>query len=233
MMKFDDLPVLDVLPEIKNALGNQRSAILIAPPGAGKTTAVPLQLLGEEWLANNKIIMLEPRRLAARTAARRMASSLGEPVGKTVGYRMRFDTKVSAETKIEIVTEGVFQRMIVDDPELGGIGCVIFDEFHERNLDADFGLALTLDVMEALRDDLRLLIMSATLDGARVSTFLKGAPVIESKGRMHPVDIQYLPRRADQRIEDVMAAAIRKMLMEEEGRILAFLPGQAEIRRTA
>lgn len=233
MMKFDDLPVLDVLPEIKNALGNQRSAILIAPPGAGKTTAVPLQLLGEEWLANNKIIMLEPRRLAARTAARRMASSLGEPVGKTVGYRMRFDTKVSAETKIEIVTEGVFQRMIVDDPELGGIGCVIFDEFHERNLDADFGLALTLDVMEALRDDLRLLIMSATLDGARVSTFLKGAPVIESKGRMHPVDIQYLPRRADQRIEDVMAAAIRKMLMEEEGSILAFLPGQAEIRRTA
>lgn len=232
-MTFDDLPVLDVLPDIKRALTNDCRAILIAPPGAGKTTAVPLQLLGETWLAVGKIIMLEPRRLAARTAARRMAASLGEPVGKTVGYRMRFDTKISKETKIEIVTEGVFQRMIVDDPELNGIGCVIFDEFHERSLDADFGLALTLDVMNALRDDLRLLIMSATLDGARISSFLGGAPVIESKGRMYPVDVRYMPRRADQRIEDAMAAAIRKTLMEEEGSILAFLPGQAEIRRTA
>ncbi|KPB01884.1 ATP-dependent helicase HrpB [Ahrensia marina] len=233
MMKLNDLPVLDVIPEIKIALSEQYKAILIAPPGAGKTTAVPLKLLQEDWLAGKKIIMLEPRRLAARTAARRMAASLDEPVGQTVGYRMRFDTKVSANTKIEIVTEGVFQRMIVDDPELGGVGCVIFDEFHERSLDADFGLALTLDVMEALREDLRLLIMSATLDGPRVSAFLDEAPIIESKGRMHPVDIKYLPRNADQRIEDTMAGAIRKMLMEEEGSILAFLPGQAEIRRTA
>ncbi|KAG1650041.1 ATP-dependent RNA helicase HrpB [Nymphon striatum] len=224
--------IIEILPSLYEALENQGAAVLVAPPGAGKTTAVPLALLDCDWLGNNKIILLEPRRLAARTAARRMASSLGQKVGEQVGYRMRLDTKVSAQTKIEIVTEGVFQRMICDDPSLEGVGCVIFDEFHERSMDADFGLALTLDVRGALREDLRLIVMSATLDGARVSQLLDNAPIIESSGRMYPVDIRYSPRSANQRIEEAMASAIRKALIEEEGSILAFLPGQAEIRRT-
>lgn len=232
-MNLIDLPVNAALPQLRDALSAQGAAVLIAPPGAGKTTAVPLALLGEDWLKDQKIIMLEPRRLAARTAARRMANSLGEEVGQTIGYRMRLDTKVSAATRIEIVTEGVFQRMICDDPELAGVACVIFDEFHERSLDADFGLALALDVRAALRDDLRVLVMSATLDGARVSKLMGDAPLVESQGRMFPVEMRYAPRRADQRIEEAMAAAIRKALIEDEGSILAFLPGQAEIRRVA
>ena len=228
-----DLPVFEALPALCEALIKNGSAVLVAPPGAGKTTAVPLALLDQPWLGDKKIILLQPRRLAARTAARRMASTLGDKVGGRVGYRMRFDTKISAATKIEIVTEGVFQRMISDDPSLEGVGCVIFDEFHERSLDADFGLALVLDVRSALREDLRILVMSATLDGATVADLIGDAKVIESKGRMYPVDIRYRPRPANQRIEETMAGAIRKALMEDEGSILAFLPGQAEIRRTA
>lgn len=230
---MDQLPVTDALPALNAALDKTGAAVLVAPPGAGKTTLVPLALLQAKWLGSGKIIMLEPRRLAARTAARRMASTLGEAVGQTIGYRMRLETKVSAQTKIEVVTEGVFQRMICDDPSLDGIACVIFDEFHERSLDADFGLALTLDMRAALRDDLRLLIMSATLDGDRLAALIGNAPVVESKGRMFPVETIYQPRRADQRIEEAMASAIRKALIEHEGSILAFLPGQAEIRRTA
>ena len=231
-MKQKDLPVLEALPELYEALDKKGSAVLVAPPGAGKTTAVPLALLDQPWLAGNKIILLQPRRLAARTAARRMASTLGDKVGGRVGYRMRFDTKISAATKIEIVTEGVFQRMISDDPSLDGVGCVIFDEFHERSMDADFGLALALDVRSALREDLRILVMSATLDGAAVANLIGDADVIESQGRMYPVDIRYSPRPANQRIEEAMAGAIPKALIEEQGSILAFLPGQAEIRRT-
>lgn len=228
-----DLPVFETLPTLNAALAEQGTAVLVAPPGAGKTTAVPLALLDESWLGDRKILLLQPRRLAARTAARRMASTLGEAVGARIGYRMRFETKVSAETKIEVVTEGVFQRMILDDPELKGVGCVIFDEFHERSMDADFGLALTLDIRNALREDLRILVMSATLNGAAVAKLLGDAPIIESKGRMHPVDIVYWPRPANQSIEETMVAAIRRALIEEQGSVLAFLPGQAEIRRTA
>ncbi|WP_404863085.1 ATP-dependent helicase HrpB [Georhizobium sp. MAB10] len=226
------LPVGAVLNDLATALDRQGAAVLAAPPGAGKTTLVPLRLLDAPWRGDGRIILLEPRRLAARAAARRMADLLGEEVGDTVGYRMRLDTKISKRTRIEVVTEGVFVRMILDDPELAGIASVIFDEFHERALDADFALALTLDVRAALRDDLRLLVMSATLDTDRVSALID-APVIESAGRAFPVEMRYRERRAGDRIEDAMADAIRAALGEETGSILAFLPGQAEIRRTA
>lgn len=227
------LPAAAVLGDLRKALAGGSNAVLVAPPGAGKTTLVPLTLLGEAWVGGARIVMLEPRRLAARAAARRMATLLGERVGETVGYRMRLDSKIGPKTRIEIVTEGVFARMILDDPELSGIAAVIFDEFHERSLDADFSLALALDVQSALREDLRLIVMSATLDGGRVAQLLDGAPVIESNGRAFPVDIRYRPRKPDQRIEDAVAGAIRAALREEQGSILAFLPGQAEIRRTA
>ncbi|VVT31035.1 ATP-dependent helicase HrpB [Rhizobium sp. EC-SD404] len=226
------LPVGAVLDDLAAALDAQGAAVLAAPPGAGKTTLVPLKLLDAPWRGDGRIILLEPRRLAARAAARRMADLLGEEVGDTVGYRMRLDTRISKRTRIEVVTEGVFVRMILDDPELSGIAAVIFDEFHERALDADFALALVLDVRAALRADLRLLVMSATLDTARVSALIE-APVIESAGRAFPVEMRYRERRAGDRIEDAMAEAIRSALAEETGSILAFLPGQAEIRRTA
>ncbi|WP_345900069.1 helicase-related protein, partial [Martelella sp. UBA3392] len=199
--------------------------------GAGKTTLVPLHLL--ERGPPGRIILLEPRRLAARASAFRMASLLGEEPGGTVGYRMRLDTKVSAKTRIEVVTEGVFARMALEDPELAGISTVIFDEFHERSLDADFGLALALDIRAGLREDLNILVMSATLDVARIAALLGDAPVIESKGRAYPVEIRYQARPPQARIEDSVADAVRAMLATEEGSILAFLPGQAEIRRTA
>ncbi|TRD04534.1 ATP-dependent helicase HrpB [Mesorhizobium sp. WSM4303] len=227
------LPVSAVLPALSEALGAGSSAVLVAPPGAGKTTLVPLALLDASWLGTGKIILLEPRRLAARAAARRMAQLLGEEPGATVGYAMRMENRTSARTRILVVTEGVLARMILDDPELLGVSAVIFDEFHERSLDGDFGLALALDVQGALRPDLRLLVMSATLDGARVAKLLSGAPVIESQGRAFPVDIRYDERPAGVPVEDAMAKAIRSALVEESGSVLAFLPGQREIERTA
>lgn len=207
-------------------------AVLSAPPGAGKTTLVPLHLLGQAWRGDGKIILLEPRRLAARAAAGRMASLIGEQVGGTVGYRMRLDNRISPATRIEVVTEGVFARMILDDPELAGVSVVIFDEFHERSLDADFGLALALDVQSALRDDLRILVMSATLDVERVAALLDHPPVIESLGRSFPIDIRYQDRPGGERIEDAVTRAIVDAHANEAGSILAFLPGQAEITRT-
>ena len=227
------LPVTDVLADLGAALAGGGRAVLSAPPGAGKTTLVPLYLLDQAWRGDGKIILLEPRRLAARAAAGRMAALLGEQVGETVGYRMRLDNRVSAKTRIEVVTEGVFARMILDDPELAGVAAVLFDEFHERSLDADFGLALALDVQAALREDLRILVMSATLDVARVSALLDNPPAIVSEGRTFPVDIRYQDRPAGERIEDGMTRAILAAHREESGSILAFLPGQAEITRTA
>jgi ATP-dependent helicase HrpB len=205
----------------------------VAPPGAGKTTLAPLSLLDAAWLGGGRIVLLEPRRLAARAAARRMASLIGEAPGGTLGYAMRMENRTSAKTRILVVTEGVLARMVLDDPELPGVAAVIFDEFHERSLDGDFGLALALDVQSALRPDLRLLVMSATLDGARVARLLEGAPVIESEGRAFPVTIRHEERPAGTAIEDAMASAIRAALGEESGSILAFLPGQREIERTA
>lgn len=194
---------------------------------------VPLALLDQEWRGDGKILLLEPRRLAARAAARRMAALLGEEPGETVGYAMRMDSRSSAKTRILVVTEGILARMILDDAELPGVSAIIFDEFHERSLDGDFGLALALDVQGALRPDLRLLVMSATIDGARVASLLGDVPVITSEGRTFPIDIRHRERPAEQRIEDAMAEACRAMLAEEEGSILAFLPGQREIERTA
>ena len=227
-MNLPELPVIGVLAPLAAALLEKGAAVLVAPPGAGKTTLVPLYLLN---VVQNKIILLEPRRVAARAAARRMASLLGEEVGQTIGYAMRLDTRQSAETRILVVTEGVFTRMILTDPELAGVDCVIFDEFHERSLDADFGLALTLDVRTALRPDLKLIVMSATLDGAKIAAALGDAPLIESKGKAFPVEMRYVDRNANERIEDAMAAAIRRAVSEEQGSILAFLPGVGEIGR--
>src|SRR5690606_9607019 len=228
-----ELPVTKVLPQIDEALAVSMSAVLVAPPGAGKTTLVPLHLLQADWRKDAMIVLLEPRRLAARAAARRMAQLLGEEPGETVGYRMRLESKVSDKTRILVVTEGVFARMILDDPELKGVAAVLFDEFHERSLDADFGLALALDAQRGLRDDLRILVMSATLDGARVANILGDAPAIESKGRAFEVTTRYLGRDGRERIEPQMAKAIARALHDERGSVLAFLPGAAEIRRTA
>ncbi|UDF31368.1 UNVERIFIED_ORG: ATP-dependent helicase HrpB [Roseateles sp. XES5] len=227
------LPVSEVLASLGQALVAHTRTVLSAPPGAGKTTLVPLFLLGAAWRGDGKIILLEPRRLAARAAAGRMAALLGERVGETVGYRMRLDNRISAKTRIEVVTEGVFARMILDDPELSGVSAVLFDEFHERSLDADFGLALALDVQAALREDLRILVMSATLDVERISALLDNPPAIVSEGRTFPVDVRYQDRPAGERIEDGMARAILEAHRSETGSILAFLPGQAEITRTA
>ncbi|WP_284179427.1 ATP-dependent helicase HrpB [Rhabdaerophilum sp. SD176] len=223
------LPIDEVLPEIRAALSGASCAILVAPPGAGKTTRVPLALMDEAWTAGGTILVLEPRRIAARGAATRMAQQLGEPLGKRVGLRTRLESRSSRETRILVVTEGVFTRMILDDPSLEGIAAVLFDEFHERSLDSDLGLAFALDAQAALRPDLRLLVMSATLDDQRIRLFLDGAPVISSDGRAYPVETIYRGREADRRIEDQVAAAIRVALATERGSILAFLPGQGEI----
>ena len=231
-MKFaTPLPIDAVLDELRGALAARASAVLVAPPGAGKTTRVPLALMDESWLQGRKILVLEPRRIAARAAAERMAHSLSEVVGERIGLRARMVSKSGPKTRIEVVTEGVFTRMILDDPELCGIGAVLFDELHERSLDADLGLALALDCQLGLRDDLRILPMSATLDGARVAQLLGGAPVIASEGRAFPVETRYLGRDANARIEDQMADAVMRALRAEPGSILAFLPGQGEIRR--
>ncbi|MCQ2002246.1 ATP-dependent helicase HrpB [Rhizobium sp. NRK18] len=232
-VSLPQLPITEVLDQIGDALAKGNRAILSAPPGAGKTTLVPLSLVNAPWRNGGKIIVLEPRRLATRAAARRMAFLLGEEPGGRVGYRMRLDNRIGRDTVIEVVTEGVFARMIIDDPELSGIAAVLFDEFHERSLDADFGLALALDAQGALRDDLRLLVMSATLDVQRIAALLEGAPVIESQGRSFPVDVRYRARAGDERIEDAMASAISEAHAQETGSILAFLPGQGEILRTA
>ncbi len=229
---FAPLPIDEVLPALTAALRAGPAAVLVAPPGAGKTTRVPLALLAEPWVAGRKIIVLEPRRLAARAAAERMAATLGEPVGATVGLRVRFEGAVSAATRIEVVTEGVFVRMIGEDPGLESVAAVVFDEYHERSLDADLGLAFALDA-RALRPDLRLLVMSATLDGTRVRMLLDGAPLIESQGRAHPVATRYLGRDPAERIEDAVVRAVLRALAEEGGSILVFLPGQGEILRVA
>jgi ATP-dependent helicase HrpB len=229
----DTLPVDDALPALRRALSNGRAAVLVAPPGAGKTTRVPLALLDEAWAERGKILVLEPRRLAARAAAARMAWTLGEKVGETVGLRVRFDSRVSGKTRIEVMTEGVFTRTLLEDPELSGVAAVLFDEFHERTLDADLGLALALDAQKGLCEDLRLLAMSATLDGARVAKLLGGAPVIESKGRAFPVETRYLGRDPRVPIERQAAAAVESALREERGSLLVFLPGAGEIRRAA
>ncbi len=228
-----DLPVAEVLPALRAALDGKGRAVLVAPPGAGKTTLTPLALLDAPWRNGGRILLLEPRRLAARAAARRMASLLGEEPGGTVGYAMRMESRVSGRTAVLVVTEGVLARMILDDPELAGVAAVLFDEFHERSLDGDFGLALALDVAGALRPDLRLLVMSATLDGARVARLLGDAPVVESEGRSFPVDIRHSERPAGQRVEEAVAGAVRAALADEPGSILAFLPGRREIERTA
>ena len=226
------LPIDAVLDDLSRTLEAHNAAVLVAPPGAGKTTRVPLALLDAPWAAGKKIIVLEPRRIAARASADRMAKSLGERAGETVGYRVRFGSKISRATRIEVVTEGIFTRQILDDPELAGIAAILFDEFHERSLDADLGLALARDAQTGLREDLRILVMSATLDGARVARLLGEAPVVESEGRAYPVETRYLGRKADAPVERQMADAIASALRAESGSVLAFLPGAAEIRRT-
>jgi len=226
------LPIDAVLDELARTLASHNAAVLVAPPGAGKTTRVPLALLDAPWLAGKKIIMLEPRRIAARASAERMARTLGERAGETVGYRVRFGSKISRATRIEVVTEGIFSRQILDDPELNGVAAVLFDEFHERSLDADLGLALARDAQTGLREDLRILVMSATLDGARVGKLLGDAPVVASEGRAFPVETRYLGRKADAPLERQMADAIATALRADPGSVLAFLPGAAEIRRT-
>jgi ATP-dependent helicase HrpB len=237
-MKFSSpLPIDAALPELTAALRARHAAALVAPPGAGKTTRVPLVLAEEPWAQdpvnkNRRILVLEPRRLAARAAAERMAKTLGERVGETVGLRVRFGSKVSARTRIEVVTEGIFTRLVLDDPMLDGVAAILFDEFHERSLDADLGLALARDAQLGLREDLRLLVMSATLDGARVAKLLGDAPVIASEGRAFPVDTRYLGRDA-RPIEPQIADAVARAVRADAGSVLAFLPGAAEIRRTA
>jgi ATP-dependent helicase HrpB len=232
MTFVEPLPIDAALPQLAAALAARNVAVLVAPPGAGKTTRVPLVLAREPWAAGKKIIVLEPRRLAARAAAARMASTLGESVGDTVGYRVRFASKVSRKTRIEVVTEGVFTRMVLEDASLEGVAALLFDEFHERSLDADLGLALARDVQTGLREDLRLLVMSATIDGARVAKLLGEAPVIESQGRAYPVETRYRGRDPRAPVERAVADTVIEGLRAEKGSVLAFLPGAGEIRRT-
>jgi len=222
---------VEVLPALIRALGDQVCAVLQAPPGSGKTTVAPLALADAPWLGGQTIVMLEPRRLAARAAAHRMAQLLGERVGDRVGYRVRRDTRVGPATRIEVVTEGVLTRMLNSDPTLPGVGLVIFDEFHERSLHADLGLALTRHSQQLVREELRILVMSATLDGASISRMLGNAPIVTATGRSYPVEVRWLPRRPEVRLEGAVAAAVRLALTETEGDVLAFLPGQGEIHR--
>ncbi len=227
------LPIDDVLPDLLQALQRHTRAVLVAPPGAGKTTRVPLALLDAPWLKQGKILVLEPRRLAARAAAERMASTCGEALGQRIGLRVRMESVVSPATRIEVITEGVFTRMILDDPALEGVSAVLFDEFHERSLDADLGLALALDAQAGLRENLRILVMSATLDGARVSALLTDAPVLQSQGRAYPVETYYLGYDPQIRLEEQIGRAVLTALAEQTGSILVFLPGQGEINRLA
>lgn len=225
------LPIDAILDDLKTALASNAAVVLEAPPGAGKTTRVPLALLNAPWLAGQSILMLEPRRLAARGAADYMARCLGEESGQTVGYRVRFDSRVGKGTRIEVVTEGILTRRLQQDPELAGVGLVIFDEFHERNLHSDLALALCRDAQQGLREDLKLLVMSATLDGERIAGLLQ-APVVRSEGRSHPVTFHYLPQEPQGRIAETMAASLARILPTTRGDVLAFLPGAGEIRQT-
>ncbi len=225
------LPVTTLLPELCRTLAESRRAVVAAPPGSGKTTLIPLALMDQPWLAGQKILMLEPRRLATRAAARRMAQLLAENVGEQVGYQVRFEREISSRTRIEVVTEGILTRRLQQDPGLQGVGLVIFDEFHERSLHADLALALCLDVMENLRDDLRLLVMSATLDSRAVADLLGNAPVIIGEGRSHPVELRYLDRPAGADICESLARGVVRAVAETTGDLLAFLPGTGEIRR--
>lgn len=227
------LPVEAILPDLRAALAARGMAVLQAPPGAGKTTRVPLDLLASD-LITERIVMLEPRRLAARAAAERMAETLGEPVGQTVGYRIRGEARVSPRTRIEVVTEGILTRMIQSDPDLPGIGCLIFDEFHERSLNADLGLALALEIRSALRDDLALVVMSATLDAEPVARLMGDAPILTSQGRAFAVETRWLPRPPDPslRFESAVAGLVMQAVEDRsEGGLLVFLPGEGEIRR--
>ena len=227
------LPVDEVLPGLLAALEARSEAVLVAPPGAGKTTRAPLALLDASWAKAGKLILLSPRRIAARAAAARMSAERGERVGETIGYRVRLDSRIGPMTRIEVVTEGVFTRMVLDDPELRGVAGVLFDEFHERSLEGDLGLALARDAQAGLRPDLRIVVMSATLDAARVAALLDDAPVIVSEGRMFPVTVRYRPREARARIEQEISAAVRAALAADGGSALVFLPGVREIERTA
>ncbi|MGI9608377.1 MAG: ATP-dependent helicase HrpB, partial [Acidimicrobiales bacterium] len=230
-----DLPIESVVDPVRDALITRGLAVLIAEPGAGKTTIVPLRLLDEPWAADGRIIVLEPRRIAARAVARRMASLLGESVGDTVGWRTRDDRRISDRTRIEVVTEGILTRRLQSDPTLPGVAAVIFDEFHERSVHADLGLALALEARDALRTDLRLLVMSATIDASAVAVLVGGAdepaPIVECEGRTHPIDVRYRPRARRDRLEGAVVAAVEEALTEP-GDVLVFLPGIGEIRRT-
>ncbi len=226
-----NFPVDIIIPNLKAALAASPCAVLVAEPGAGKTTRVPLALMDEAWLNGRKIVMLEPRRLAARAAAKRMADTLGEALGETVGYTVRLERKVSARTRIEVVTEAILTRRLQSDPELADVGLLIFDEFHERSLDGDLGLALSLDIQRGLRDDLRILVMSATLDSDRLSQHLKNAPVIATKGRMFPVGVTHLERPTKFSLIDDVVKAVARALRDVKGSLLVFLPGESEIRR--
>ena len=226
------LPIYEIISKLKTILNENNNLVLQAPPGAGKTTIVPIQLLEEKWLAGKKIILLEPRRLAARAAARRMALTIGEVVGETIGYRVRMDQKIGKNTRIEVVTEGVLIRKLQSDPELSDVGLLIFDEFHERSIEADLGLALSLDVQGGLRADLKIIVMSATLDGKKVADLMGGAPILSSEGRAYDVEHKYLSGPSKEKIEYIAAAQIERALQDEKGSILVFLPGAGEIERT-
>ena len=228
---MSELPIYQVVSELKSTVAAHSLTILQAPPGAGKTTVVPLELVNESWLAGKTIMILEPRRLAAVTAASRMAQLLNEPVGRTVGYRVRMDSKISTDTKIEVVTEGILTRRIQNDPELSDVGLIIFDEFHERSINADLGLALSLEIQQVFREDLKIIIMSATLDGQRISAALDNAPVVSSQGRCYPVEQIYLPFDNPRQLTDYMLRAISRAIQENSGSVLAFLPGVSEIKQ--
>ena len=225
------LPVEDIVPAFLAALRAGNAAVVQAPPGAGKSTLLPLTLLDQPWLEGRKILMLEPRRLAARLVAKRLAQNLGQELGRTVGLRVRDESRVGRETRLEVVTEGILTRQLQADPELSGVGAILFDEFHERSLQADLGLALALDVQQSLRPDLRLVAMSATLDGQAVSALLGGAPILTSDGRLFPVETRYLPLAGGASMEASVALAVRQALRENEGDVLVFLPGAGEIRQ--
>ena len=229
----DALPVLDVLPALLAALGANQPVALVAPPGAGKTTAVPPALLAADWAAGQRIIVTSPRRLAARAAAERMAAQMGQPLGQLIGFRTRLESAVTAATRIEVVTEGIFTRQLIANPDLPGVAAVLFDEVHERSLESDLGLALLLEARAALRPDLRLLLMSATMDGAQYQRLIPDLALVESLGRMFPVTLRHVGRNPAERLEAAMASAIRGALADEPGSVLAFLPGAAEIERTA